>query len=217
MNEHNISTDKLNEWKSKLNTICPTKAEYEKWLFIQTSRTLFGGKTGELITIQEGQFGFSLNELMKYTEQLCTTWSVDFKQLQRNEFSCKFLVYREDILTRKLVQPIRWLLHERLNYKPDLNAKNFLDELSRRWQNSGTIPHEIGIALGYPLKDVMGYMGLSLHKCTGSCGWQVFGDPKPSVKRSRRYQNAHQEAIRFLYTNKPFTPEPMTNTPYPIT
>jgi hypothetical protein len=60
-------------------------------------------------------------------------------------------------------------------------------------------------------------MGLSSHKRSGRCGWQIFGDLEPSVKRSRRYQNARQKALSFLHTKKLVTPEQMAALPCPIT
>jgi hypothetical protein len=54
MTDYAILTDRLIEWKSRLDTISAAQAEFEKWLFIQASGTLFGGKTGDLIVIREG-------------------------------------------------------------------------------------------------------------------------------------------------------------------
>jgi hypothetical protein len=217
MTSNTILTDKLNEWKSSLRTICTAQAEYEKWLFIQASSILFGGKTGELITVREGQFGLSLDEHMKYAERLCASWSLDLVELHRNALSCKFLVYREDMLNRKLAKSPRRILCHVLEYEPDVNAGAFLSEIRRRWDSFGTVPHEIGIALGYPLKDVWGFMGFSSQRCSGRCGWQIFGDLEPSVNQSLRYQNARQKALSFLHTHREVPQEQMAAWPYPIT
>jgi hypothetical protein len=217
MTECFILADKLDEWKSGLDTIRPAQAEFEKWLFLQASGPLLGGKTGELIVVREGQFDLSLDEQMEYAERLCALWSVGIRELYRNAFSCKFMIYRENLLDHKLAETPRRILCRLLNYAPDVKAGGFLRELSQRWQLTGSVPHEIGIALGYPLKDVWGFMGLSPQKFSGCCGWQIFGDPEPSVNQSRRYRNAHREALRFLDTDRPVTPEQITVSLCPIT
>jgi hypothetical protein len=85
-----------------------------------------------------------------------------------------------------------------LNYPCPLEPESFLNEVERRWNSHHAIPHEIGIALGYPLEDVFGYMGLVPLACKGACGWQVFGCMKESQRRSCAFNNARCQALLFL-------------------
>ena len=79
-----------------------------------------------------------------------------------------------------------------------IGPTEFLEEVGRRWRHKGQIPHEIGLALGYPIKDVLGYMGLVPLPCTGGCGWRIYGDPNPSLRRSCEFERARGQAIAFL-------------------
>jgi hypothetical protein len=64
-----------------------------------------------------------------------------------------------------------------------------LEVLEHRYAASGC-PPEIGIFLGIPLKDVMGFMGLSSLENT-KCGmWRVYGDPAASERKMDEYRNA---------------------------
>ena len=43
---------------------------------------------------------------------------------------------------------------------------------------SGAVPHEIGIVLGYPLKDVAGFMGISRREFSCQGPWKIYGNPE---------------------------------------
>ncbi len=64
-----------------------------------------------------------------------------------------------------------------------------LEVLKNKYSASGC-PPEIGIFLGIPLKDVMGFMGLSSLENT-TCGmWRVYGNPAASKRRMDEYRSA---------------------------
>ncbi|NJN67192.1 MAG: DUF3793 family protein [Chloroflexaceae bacterium] len=86
-----------------------------------------------------------------------------------------------------------------LGYVCPITAHAFVFEVGQRWREGGNLPHEIGLALGYPVKDVLGYMGLLPLDFTGCCGWRVYGDPSPSFAMSRACQDAVRCALRLLH------------------
>ena len=47
---------------------------------------------------------------------------------------------------------------ERYGYTSDMTLEECLDRLSERIGDSGSFPHEIGIFLGYPVEDVVGFI-----------------------------------------------------------
>ena len=75
------------------------------------------------------------------------------------------------------------------NYGYPQNSKGgCLGHLFRRLRSSDTFPHEIGLFLGYPPKDVKGFIeeGPRCVKCTGC--WQVYGDEEKALKTFERYR-----------------------------
>ena len=60
--------------------------------------------------------------------------------------------------------------------------------LSRRLQESGDFPHEIGLFLGYPPEDVRGFIENHAegYKFVGC--WKVYGDEKSAKKQFARYK-----------------------------
>ncbi len=182
-----------------MNLICKKQAEFERWMFDQSSRVLFGKKSGELIKIQEGMMDLSLEQCTTFTHVLCEQWGVDVKILHCSSDTCKLILYNKTLLNNRLIKASKKNLHEKLGYPRKINASRFLDELSKRWISTDKIPHEIGLALGYPLKDVWGYMGLTKEACSGCCGWQVFGDPRPSLDLHRQFEQARRQAKFLLH------------------
>ena len=61
------------------------------------------------------------------------------------------------------------------NYDLDEYLNILIDKL-----NSDNFPHEIGIFLGYPLKDVVGFMGYGKYKFCKTRYWKVYGDESVS-------------------------------------
>jgi hypothetical protein len=54
------------------------------------------------------------------------------------------------------------------------------------------IPKEIGIFFGYPVKDVMGYIGHDSLECTKTQGWKVYGDSDLSDQIYEEYIEAEE-------------------------
>ncbi|ACF13402.1 conserved hypothetical protein [Chloroherpeton thalassium ATCC 35110] len=193
------TADKLKRWKDCLSHTAEVQANFEKWLFEQTARVLFGDKSGELLKLDRNGFDLSLVQMVDYTKALCAIWNVEMMILNCKGNTCKLIVYNQTQVDRRLRKASRKKLNAQLGYPVGMTSKSFLAEVSRRWELTGKIPHEIGIALGYPLKDVWGFMGLTSQKCSGCCGWQVFGDPRPSMKLHTKFENARRKAAFFLH------------------
>ncbi len=186
------------KWKNKLGSVDAAQNSFERWLFIQVSGVIFGGKSGELLILKKDFFDTPFDCCLDHIGSFCKSWNLKYSALVMNGNSLKCIIYREETVNQRLKQASKKILHCHLKYPFGLSAKTFLHELSVRWQTSGRIPHEIGIALGYPLKDVWGFMGLNNFRCNGSCGWQIFGDPEPSMKTKARYENARRRATLLL-------------------
>ena len=62
-----------------------------------------------------------------------------------------------------------------------------LSRLSQRMEG-GCFPHEIGVFLGYPLEDVLGFIenGGQNYRCCGC--WKVYGDPGRANRQFARFR-----------------------------
>ncbi len=87
---------------------------------------------------------------------------------------------------------------KRQGYHLDLNGylNYFEKELSK-----DKIPHIIGLFFGYPLKDVMGYMGYIDLEKTKVQGWCVFGNPSLSDRIYHSFIKAEDRMSKYLIEN----------------
>jgi len=71
---------------------------------------------------------------------------------------------------------------------PDLRVGPCLHRLMERFQEGGEFPHEVGLFLGYPPEDVLGFIDNNARgqKCAGC--WKVYGDEKAAKKTFERYK-----------------------------
>lgn len=100
-----------------------------------------------------------------YIEKLC---GCDKKALT--------LVYRKSMLIHHLNQPENWGYLLTQGYPMEQGFEAIIRFLKRRVLESGGFPHEIGVFLGYPLVDVIGFIKNKGQNCK-MCGyWKVYGD-----------------------------------------
>lgn len=195
------------KWKSGINRATKNGSDFEKWLFIRLSAVLLAGKAGELFPLKMGLFGLRIDAQIRRIDDLSSTWNYSYCVLCQS-FSCaKIVIYHPKKVKKSLSELPPWVF-DATGYPHNIEPGDFLEEVGKRWDEKKEIPHEVGLALGYPIKDVLGYMGLLSLPCTGMCGWRIHGDPQPSLCISRKYKRARQRAESFL--QKPVA-HPMRN------
>lgn len=90
-------------------------------------------------------------------------------------------LYRESQLTAALGDAQNAAFLRGCGYER-LDAQGALDTLTRRLNQSGAFPHEIGLFLGYPLGDVLGFIEHRGKDCL-CCGlWKAYTDPISAQK-----------------------------------
>jgi len=192
------SAGAFRNWRAALEKKSLTERRVEEWLFLNAAGVLLADKTGELLTLRHDEFVIEPNDLRSTFRNFSDSWCSDIEIMQTSNGSTKLLLYRPDLLQKVLDEAPFCVIHERLNYILPLSARSFVRELKTRWESRGHLPHEIGIALGYPLDDVFGYMGLLPLPCKGVCGWRVFGCMAESRRRSCSFSDARCQALQLL-------------------
>ncbi len=189
---------RFHDWKKELKTLSGSEPEFQKWLFVHIAGVLFGGKAGELLTIPGDQCGLGYDRQIKVIEKLSAKWNYSYLPLCRSPESAKIVFFRRKKVSEAVASIPPCILEDKLGYSAEMSPEEFLAEIGRRWNESGKIPHEIGVALGYPTEDVLGYMGLLPLECRGTCGWRIYGNPAHSLERCRMFTQARHGAIAFL-------------------
>ncbi|MCC8128498.1 MAG: DUF3793 family protein [Clostridiales bacterium] len=92
------------------------------------------------------------------------------------------LVYRPGLLERTLSRPEAQALLSRRDYPVDSGVDGQLDCLCRRLAEQREFPHEVGLFLGYPPEDVVGFVEHRGSGCKRQGLWKVYSD----VERAER-------------------------------
>jgi hypothetical protein len=187
----------LEAWKTSTSELSEEERAFEKWMVVTVAGVLFAGKAGELLVLTCGQFGLSIDRQIERMEAFSRSWGLSMMVLCRACGNARVVVYRANRVREILSEVPRWAFEE-MGYPPDIGPNRFIEEVGRRWREGLGMPHEIGFSLGYPVKDVLGYMALVPLPCTGNCGWRIYGDPDPSLRRSEAFREAREQAATFL-------------------
>ena len=102
--------------------------------------------------------------------------------------ACLIYLYRAGWLRSILSEPSTRAFLAGQGYGADQSCQELLRQLSRRLCLEREFPHEIGVFLGYPLEDVVGFIRNRGRNYT-CCGyWKAYGDPEAAQKRFDQYR-----------------------------
>lgn len=109
------------------------------------------------------------------------------------------LLYRKDSLRRYLEQNRVKEAMEQFGYC-DMQFEKILEKVAERNQayveGRADYPHEIGLLLGYPPEDVIGFIEHRGQDFVLSGYWKVYGDPARAQRIFQAYDRARDAVIR---------------------
>lgn len=185
----------MQECFSKSNT-----NEFMKWFVQLIAPVLTGVKPAEILSFPSDENHRSRLDCIKSCIKLN-------KKLSSIEFSyckkcTKLFIYNSCVLDEVLADKrnIRFLKEN--GYPEEYSLDVYVKHLMIKMQN-GNIPEEIGVFLGYPLKDVIGFIGHSSLKLTKVKGWRVYGDPRLSDRKYNNFMEAKESIKRMLTQYSP--------------
>jgi hypothetical protein len=150
---------------------------------LQAAEVLAGAKPSNLVSMVKKRppCGRDFRALWKeHGPGLIVESSLEARELIDRGNSLLLLLYDRGSLKRLLSRRNVVILLRRAGYPRDIDVESVLDELQIRL-SSGKFPHEIGILLGYPLKDVVGFMGWARLRFSFQGPWKIYGNPRQSL------------------------------------
>lgn len=96
------------------------------------------------------------------------------------------LVYNETLLAEHLFDGRIQYVLKAYGYDTDGDLQKLLWQLKRKMAFSEGFPHEIGLFLGYPVEDVVGFIRNHGKCCKLSGYWKVYGDAEVAQKTFER-------------------------------
>lgn len=171
-------------------------------LLLECSEVLAGVKPANLISLvnRTRPCGRNLYQLWQSVHQQAITRfdNLEFLVLQTKERAIMLLCYDKQLLNRHFAHVgIRTLLHK-AGYQRDATVDLLLAELQQRITDQDTFPHEIGLFIGYPAKDVAAFMGLVKLPFTCQALWKIYGNPARSLNLAESYRCCRQRMGRLL-------------------
>lgn len=162
---------------------------FEELLVEQCAPTLAGVKPASLFRYQGAQAG-EARRLADGWGRVLDPYGLTLRVLKtcQQTGACMIFLYRADRLRRILTEPSNRRFLEERGYQPETNIVSVVEQLSRRLCMERDYPHEIGLFLGYPLEDVVGFIQNRGRNFT-CCGcWKAYGDPSAARRRFAQYR-----------------------------
>lgn len=144
----------------------------ERYLIDNCAPTLAGIKCAGLFSYHYSSLTAVLRELAEVGGKLKDK-GVHMDVLAWRKETALLYLYRPTLLDKELEKEGVKELLEKYDY-PVEESRKYLAHLKRRIQECSCFPHEIGIFLGYPLEDVIGFIKNRGKNCK-CCGfWKVY-------------------------------------------
>ena len=152
--------------------------------------TFAGLKTGNLFRISYADIEAFREELRELNGILKRKGLRAVPVRMTAEFALVYL-YRPDFLKRDLGCEEAARLLTSLGYEPQ-SVNRSVAFLARMMREKEVFPHEVGLFLGYPPEDVLGFMKSSREgvKCVGC--WKVYGDEARARAAFWRFQRCRE-------------------------
>jgi hypothetical protein len=112
--------------------------------------------------------------------------------------SLLLLVYAPSLLDALLQRSATRAMLHRAGYAQTAETTAVLAELQQRCRGGEGFPHEIGIFLGYPLKDVAAFLGWAAIPFTVQGPWKIYGQPEKSLDLAATHQRCREHMVRKL-------------------
>ena len=153
-------------------------SSYIKWLIEVLGPVILGSKPAEILNLSSKDMNkeSKLNDIKSFFSN-CSKLTYNVINISDGGIRIIFInkISLSNVLNNK--KCLNFLKF--IGYPSEYNIDNYINILINKL-NSKDFPHEIGIFLGYPLKDVVGFMGYGKYKFCKTRYWRVYGDESVS-------------------------------------
>ncbi|WP_432822330.1 DUF3793 family protein [Trichloromonas sp.] len=197
-NPQSITPNRL--WQAVSDRFPEQRDCLASFLAFECAEVLAGVKPGNLINIVNRckPCGRNLYKLwQRFGLDIMAQTPLSVEILADRGHSLLVYTYRPELLANTLGSPAAQNFLTRAGYPLAPGPEEALVELGNRLKQQD-FPHEIGLFLGYPIKDVEGFLGWSDQPFTCQGPWKIYGDPKPSLHLADRHRSCRNRMIHRL-------------------
>lgn len=111
-------------------------------------------------------------------------------------------VYRKKLLEAELGKGEAKEILEEKGYRLK-GVCSLVSQLVKRLKEGESFPHEVGLFLSYPPRDVRCFLNKEENHCKGKSLWRAYGDEKKAVETSLRYKKSMDECLEMFRNGVP--------------
>lgn len=175
---------------------------FQSKLAFHTAPSLLGIKCASLVAISKSECNVAENVLAFNLR--AARKGLKITALSECREKTLILVYNRAQLSQRLREADSREILRRYGYTDDMTVEDCIERLSERMRGGGDFPHEIGIFLGYPTEDVIGFIANN----GGSfklCGyWKVYGNERRAERTFENYNKCRNYLCRKLDMGEDF-------------
>ncbi len=157
----------------------------EKMLIEHCALTLSSLKTASLFTVKFFD-AHSLKAAIDFWNNKFADRGVALKLLKVGQRAALVYLYRQDMLMADMADKDAKRLLLQHGYD-SLGVAAAIDKLAQRLCSYNEFPHEIGLFLGYPPKDVEGFICNDGKNCSLCKYWKVYGEKDEALQTFARF------------------------------
>lgn len=124
---------------------------------------------------------------------------ISVRVIYRSEEKTMFLLYQKEELEAYLQENEKTM---RIFGYNEMDVEKICQELSKRYavymEERGSFPHEIGLLLGYPVEDVLGFIENEGKNYLYAGYWKVYGNVVETMALFESYNEAKEQLIRMI-------------------
>lgn len=171
--------------------MCKGIKDFERRLVAHCAPTLAGLKTANLFRLPKCSGG-DARAWAAYWDTRLEPRGVRVCVLYQSRGNALVYVYRPGWLLADISGAKAAAFLVSCGYGEFITAENALDRLRARIGEDGEFPHEIGLFLGYPLHDVLGFIqNRGKNFCCSGC-WKVYEDESCALRCFARYRKCRK-------------------------
>lgn len=170
------------------------------FLLLKTAAVRSGVKPGELLRVRRcfTEKTLSGEPVCLHRRDILNILQLDYIELLVERDSSLVLFYHAEAMEKALRDPANRAILTQCGYPVDADVRELLIDLQQRFQFGQDLPHEVGVFLGYPAKDVAGFMANLPRTPVEHGRWAVYGDAGESVARMTLYRRIEAAAEHVL-------------------
>lgn len=171
------------------------KEYIENFLIYNSALVIAGIKPAATITIKKNKNRL-YNSWLKFGSNLIEAINLDFIELRQSDDSIIIMIYDKIILKNELSKKSHIEFLENIGYSFNSDVNYYINTLKSRYEKYHC-PHELGLFLGIPFKDVKDFMECTTKKCL-LCGyWKVYNDSD----KARKIFNSYDKVKEYTRNN----------------